>query len=138
MGDIDNFKVYNDTYGHGGGDECLRKVAKVIDETLKRPSDFCARYGGEEFIIVLPYTEREGALFIAEEIRANVANLRIPHEKSLPSGLVTISLGVATSDINVSISHEELTNHADAALYVAKNKGRNRVEAYQELSSPSA
>jgi diguanylate cyclase (GGDEF)-like protein len=134
MGDIDNFKLYNDAYGHGGGDECLRKVARVIEETLKRPSDFCARYGGEEFIIVLPYTSQRGALFIAEEIRANVGNLQILHEKSLPSGFVTISFGVATTNVNVFISHEELTKQADRALYIAKEKGRNRVESYHELS----
>jgi diguanylate cyclase (GGDEF)-like protein len=134
MGDIDHFKLYNDTYGHSGGDECLRKVAKVIEKTLKRPSDFCARYGGEEFIIVLPHTAQEGALFIAEDIRTNVSNLQIPHEKSLISGFVTISLGVATADVDVSVSHEELIEQADRALYIAKEKGRNRVEAYIELS----
>ncbi|MFH0997875.1 MAG: diguanylate cyclase [Pseudomonadota bacterium] len=133
MGDIDNFKLFNDTYGHGGGDDCLRKVAQVINETLKRPSDFCARYGGEEFIIVLPYTSQEGALFIAEDIRTNVSNLQIPHDKSLPSGFVTISLGVATTNVNVPVSHEELTQQADSALYIAKEKGRNRVEVFNEL-----
>ena len=109
------------------------KSRKVIEETLKRPSDFCARYGGEEFIIVLPYTSRKAPCFIAEEIRTNVGNLRIPHEKSLPSGVVTISLGVATTSVEVSISHEELTRQADSALYIAKENGRNRVEAYREL-----
>jgi diguanylate cyclase (GGDEF)-like protein len=138
MGDIDNFKLYNDTYGHGGGDECLRKVAHVINETLNRPGDFCARYGGEEFVIVLPNTNEQGAKFIAEEIRTNVNNLQLPHEKSLPSGFVTISLGVATTDANVTISHEALTKQADSALYIAKEKGRNRVEAYRESSSPPA
>jgi diguanylate cyclase (GGDEF)-like protein len=134
MGDIDNFKLYNDTYGHGGGDECLRKVAQAINKTLKRPSDFCARYGGEEFVIVLPNTDQAGAMFIAEDIRKNVVNLQISHEKSLPSGFVTISLGVATTDVNVTISDEELTKQADNALYSAKEKGRNRVELYHKLS----
>jgi diguanylate cyclase (GGDEF)-like protein len=70
MGDIDNFKLYNDTYGHAGGDDCLRNVAKKIEKTLKRPGDFCARYGGEEFVIILPATDRNGAMKIAEEIQA--------------------------------------------------------------------
>lgn len=134
MGDIDNFKLYNDTYGHGGGDECLRKVAQAIHKTLKRPGDFCARYGGEEFIIVLPNTDQQGAMFIAEDIRRNVVNLQIPHEKALPSGFVTISLGVTTTDVNVTISDQELTKQADSALYIAKEKGRNRVELYHKLS----
>ena len=134
MGDIDNFKLYNDTYGHGGGDECLKSVAKAIEKSLKRPGDFCARYGGEEFIIILPATDRNGAVKIADEIRSNVLSLNIPHEKSLPVQLVTISLGVATKDTGVLLSHEELLKMADDALYLAKEKGRNRVEHYTECS----
>ena len=130
LSDIDNFKLYNDTYGHGGGDVCLQKVARAIEETLKRPGDFCARYGGEEFIVVLPATPPDGAMLIAEEIRKNIVNLQIPHEKSLPSCRVTISLGVATTKEIDAISHEELTKQADMALYMAKEKGRNRVQAY--------
>ncbi len=129
MGDIDHFKLYNDTYGHAGGDECLKCVAKAIEKTLKRPGDFCARYGREEFIIILPATDINGAMKIAEDIRANVFNLNIPHEKSLPSQLVTISLGVATKGSGTMLSHEELLKMADDALYLAKEKGRNRAEA---------
>ena len=132
MIDIDHFKSYNDTYGHERGDECLKKVALAIQKTLKRPSDFCARYGGEEFIIVLPDTTQEGAMFIAEEIRTAVKNLEIEHEKSLPTGIVSISLGVATADNNLSISCEDLIRQSDKALYLAKDKGRNRVEVYNE------
>jgi len=130
MGDIDNFKLYNDTYGHAGGDECLRSVAKTIEKTLKRPGDFCARYGGEEFIIVLPATERTGAMKIAEEIRANVSSLNIPHDKSLPFRLVTISLGIATKEPGTDLSHEQLLKMADDALYLAKENGRNRAEFF--------
>ena len=132
MIDIDHFKSYNDTYGHERGDECLKKVALAMQKTLKRPSDFCARYGGEEFIIVLPDTTQEGAMFIAEEIRTAVKNLEIHHEKSSPAGIVSISLGVATADNNLSISYEDLIRQSDKALYLAKEKGRNRVEVYTE------
>ncbi len=130
MGDIDSFKSYNDTYGHTAGDECLRKVAQTIDKTLKRPSDFCARYGGEEFIMILPSTPQEGVVYIAEEVRSNIEGMQLPHEKS-SAGVVTISLGVATIDVNDSLSHEELIKRADNALYWAKDKGRNRVEVFQ-------
>jgi diguanylate cyclase (GGDEF)-like protein len=132
MIDIDHFKSYNDTYGHECGDECLREVALAIQKTLKRPSDFCARYGGEEFIIVLPDTTQEGAMFIAEAIRTAVKDLGIPHEKSSSTGMVSISLGVATADNNVSISYEDLIRQSDKALYLAKENGRNRVEVYAE------
>jgi len=132
MIDIDHFKSYNDTYGHERGDECLKKVALAIQKTLKRPSDFCARYGGEEFITVLPDTTEEGAMFIAEEIRAAVRNLAIQHEKSPPAGMVSISLGVATAENNLSITYEDLIRQSDKALYLAKEKGRNRVEVYAE------
>ena len=139
MIDIDHFKSYNDTYGHERGDECLKKVALAIQKTLKRPSDFCARYGGEEFITVLPDTTQEGALFIAEEIRAAVRNLGMEHEKSSPAGGVSISLGVATAENNLSISYEDLIRQSDKALYLAKEKGRNRVEVFTEsLSLPAA
>lgn len=131
MGDIDHFKLYNDTYGHGPGDECLQKVAQAISKTLKRPADFCARYGGEEFVIILPNSTTEGAQFLAEEIRKNVLNLNILHEKSTPAGVVSMSLGVATFGSYESISYEKLLGQADKALYVAKEKGRNRVEVYK-------
>jgi diguanylate cyclase (GGDEF)-like protein len=103
-----------------------------MQKTLRRPSDFCARYGGEEFITVLPDTAQEGALFIAEEIRAAVRNLGIEHEKSSAAGTVSISLGVATAENNLSISYEDLIRQSDKALYLAKENGRNRVEVYTE------
>lgn len=130
MGDIDNFKLYNDTYGHAGGDECLKSVAKTIEKSLKRPGDFCARYGGEEFIIILPATDQNGAMKIAGDIRENIFSLNIPHEKSLPSRRVTISLGVATKETSSVLTHEKLLKMADDALYYAKEKGRNRADHY--------
>lgn len=132
MGDIDYFKFYNDTYGHGKGDECLKIVAQTIKDTLKRPGDFCARYGGEEFIIILPETSTKGAMFIIEEVRQAIEKEKIPHEKSLPWGIVTLSLGVAAMEGEQTITPEELIKQADMALYQAKAKGRNRVEIYRE------
>ncbi|HPS58473.1 MAG TPA: diguanylate cyclase [Spirochaetota bacterium] len=128
MGDIDHFKQYNDNYGHSMGDDCLRRVAQAINNTLKRPGDFCARYGGEEFIIILPNTAVQGAVSIAEDIRRNVFSLDIPHEKSEAYKKVSISLGVAGDENNQFLSHEDLLKMADDALYMAKEKGRNRCE----------
>jgi len=130
MGDIDHFKLYNDTYGHAEGDECLVSVAKTIEKTLKRPGDFCARYGGEEFIIILPATDEKGAVRIADEIRDNIMALHIPHESSPDYKVVTISLGIGTKGDGKAITHEELLKMADDALYLAKAKGRNRSEVY--------
>jgi len=127
MSDVDNFKAYNDTYGHARGDQCLKKVARAIENSLKRPGDFCARYGGEEFVVLLPETDLEGAVHIAETIRHNVKALRIPHEKSEPLKIVTLSLGVATLKESDTITHNELIEQADQALYQAKKQGRNRV-----------
>ena len=131
MCDLDNFKEYNDNYGHVAGDLCLQKIAQKIDATLQRPGDFCARYGGEEFIILLPETSQEGAIAIAEKIRVEIEELKIEHIKSLPSKIVTLSLGVALTDINNTvISKEELIKNADTALYEAKKQGRNQVKLF--------
>ena len=134
MCDIDNFKIFNDTYGHKEGDKCLKKVAQAVQSTLKRASDFCARYGGEEFIVILPNTEIEGAMYIAEKIRTNVEKLKIPNEKSLPYKIVTLSLGVASTKgfDSTSENKEELIKQADIALYKAKNSGRNQVKVYDK------
>ena len=93
MLDIDNFKKYNDTYGHIEGDECLIKVAKELKKTLKRPSDLVARWGGEEFTCLLPETDRKGALKVAEKLRKAIKDLTIAHETSEISDVVTISVG---------------------------------------------
>jgi diguanylate cyclase (GGDEF)-like protein len=125
--DIDNFKRYNDTFGHTGGDACLVRVARVITESLKRPGDFCARYGGEEFVVILPGTVMKGARRVAETIRTSVEALQIPNPESLPWKVVTMSLGIATANPGSAMSSEELIRRADAALYNAKSKGRNTV-----------
>jgi diguanylate cyclase (GGDEF)-like protein/PAS domain S-box-containing protein len=127
MGDIDFFKLYNDTYGHLEGDDCLRAVAQAIDESLKRPADMVARYGGEEFGIILPNTHADGAFHVAEIIRKAVVGLKIPHEKSTVDDYVSLSLGVSCVIPSPETSPETLVGTADKALYLAKNQGRNQV-----------
>jgi len=131
MCDVDNFKAYNDTYGHSSGDLCLKKVARMIKTSLERPGDFCARYGGEEFVVLLPNTAFDGAMHIAEIIRSNIEKMEIPHKNSLHAQIVTLSLGVATLETTATISHEELIKHADVALYKAKEQGRNQVQSFE-------
>ena len=126
--DVDYFKLFNDTYGHQAGDDCLRQVAQTISESLNRPADMVARYGGEEFIVILPGTEKAGAVRLAENIRQRVENLEIPHGSSSVHKHVTISLGVGVMVPDKNSFPLELINIADKALYNAKHKGRNRVE----------
>lgn len=129
MIDIDNFKDFNDNYGHLKGDDCLILVGNCLEDNIKRPTDFVARYGGEEFAIVLPDTDSKGAQNIANLLREKIEDLEIKHERSKTSKYVTISLGVATLyPKNEFESIEWLINNADKALYKAKNNGRNRVE----------
>jgi diguanylate cyclase (GGDEF)-like protein len=128
MIDIDYFKVFNDTYGHATGDQCLKHVACTLLECLKRPADIIARYGGEEFAALLPETERQSAEIVANRMRIKVETLKIPHVNSEVSKFVTISVGGATAfkDSGVA-SAEALLNAADIALYKSKNNGRNQV-----------
>lgn len=131
MIDLDAFKAFNDNYGHLAGDDCLRKVAMALKEGLKRPADLAARYGGEEFAVILPDTGKQGALALAEELRDRVEALKIPHAYSPVAQNVTVSLGVATLVPAKEESPDPLIEHADQALYQAKEKGRNRVEVAQ-------
>jgi two-component system, chemotaxis family, response regulator WspR len=124
--DVDRFKLYNDEFGHQAGDLCLKKVAAVLTEQLKRPADLAARYGGEEFAIVLPETDIEGALKLAEACRARLAALELEHP-STEAGVVTISIGVASVVPAPEHSATDLIEGADQALYAAKSEGRNRV-----------
>lgn len=126
--DVDHFKPFNDHYGHQAGDECLRAVAEVLAEQMKRPSDVAARYGGEEFVCLLPDTDEEGALQVAERLREAVVRLGIPHASSPIAPHLTVSLGVATAFPASGGSREELTQLADQMLYRAKRGGRNRVQ----------
>lgn len=138
MCDVDFFKIYNDTYGHQKGDDCLRQVAGAIQREVKRPADLVARYGGEEFAVILPFTPVTGAVHVAEAIRQGVRALEIPHENSPENWCVTLSLGVAgilpTSEASPSI----LMATADAALYQAKSSGRDRVILHPFLINSAA
>lgn len=127
MTDVDFFKKYNDTYGHQGGDECLRKVAAVLAQSARRPADLAARYGGEEFALVLPHTTLEGAGVVAETLRAGVAALGLLHAASSVASHVTLSLGVAVGEATeADLAPEDLLQRADSALYEAKRGGRDR------------
>jgi diguanylate cyclase (GGDEF)-like protein len=128
MIDIDFFKDFNDAYGHQAGDECLKKVARVLTESANRPGDIVSRYGGEEFAVMLVGTDHEGARLVAERIRAAIRGLAIPHSGSPEWALVTVSVGVASLVPDESKKAEELVAAADRALYRAKRAGRNRVE----------
>ena len=129
MLDIDFFKLYNDTYGHYAGDDCLIKVAGTLEESV-RSMDLVARYGGEEFAVVLPQCSLPVAKEIAESIRQNIELKQIKHEQSSTSSVVTVSVGVTTLIPGEEWSVVDLINQADKALYSAKNLGRNRVEVY--------
>ncbi|MGR9051117.1 MAG: GGDEF domain-containing response regulator [Gammaproteobacteria bacterium] len=127
MCDIDYFKSYNDIYGHVAGDTCLKHVARAIASFSNRPTDLACRYGGEEFAVILPRTGREGGLLVAEKIREALAAKMIPHRGSEVSTWVTLSQGLATYRGQFD-SFDELTEAADNALYLSKERGRNRVE----------
>lgn len=126
--DIDYFKIYNDCYGHLAGDQCLIEITRAAQLVLKRSSDVLARYGGEEFAVVLPDTDRVGAVKIAEEIRETVKNLQIPNKcMQTDHPYVTISLGIASQIPKAGQSVRDIIRQADQALYQAKAKGRDTV-----------
>ncbi|ANH08465.1 diguanylate cyclase [Shinella sp. HZN7] len=131
--DVDRFKAYNDRYGHLEGDSCLKSVAGAIAAAVRRSGDIAARFGGEEFAIVLPDTDGDTAITIAEKVRSSIRDLGLVHEGS-EYGIVTASLGatVFTSDSRVS-NPAELVARADLALYQAKDAGRDRV-GFQRLA----
>lgn len=128
LADIDHFKLFNDTYGHIAGDDCLKAVAQAVGVHVHRPTDLLARYGGEELAILLPDTDLAGAQAIARDICAAIAELRIPHGES-SYGVVTVSIGVAAFVPERDTTAEVVLSAADGALYVAKDGGRNRVAA---------
>jgi len=125
MIDIDHFKLYNDTYGHLAGDQCLREVAQALSQTLNLNTDLVARYGGEEFVVLLPDTR--DCLSPAKRCQYNIERLCLPHNTSLTSEFITVSIGVACISPVQGSDLMELTTQADLALYEAKNSGRNRV-----------
>ena len=131
--DIDYFKNYNDFYGHQMGDQVISAIAKTIKSSI-RHMDFIARYGGEEFVVLLPETSAQGAYAVATNIYRAIDRHMIPHEKSLVSNHVTISLGITVFNGNPKISQDLVIHTADKALYRAKQLGRNQIY-YQPLPS---
>lgn len=128
--DIDHFKLYNDTYGHGQGDDSLRSVASSMVSALRRAGDFMARYGGEEFAVVLPDTTATEAIKIAQNIQTAVDDLAIEHKASPVAHHVTISIGIATitpGDSEITITPKNLIEAADKKLYEAKSLGRHTI-----------
>lgn len=130
MIDIDNFKSFNDYYGHDSGDITLCNVAKSIEKSLQRDTDFVARFGGEEFVVLLPSSDTDNAFAIAEKIRMNIEALDIKHTES-DTGVVTVSIGIEVMEAD-KLNKIDLFKHADIALYVAKNNGRNCSYLYSE------
>lgn len=125
--DVDAFKAFNDHEGHGAGDDCLRSIAATLGASVQRPADLACRVGGEEFSCLLPETDTDGALTVAERIRGAVEALAIAHPRSPVGDVVTASIGTATLTPGGEDDPERLTVSADRALYEAKQAGRNRV-----------
>ncbi len=135
MIDVDQFKGFNDCFGHTAGDECLRLVAQTLSGVARRPVDMAARLGGEEFVLLLPNTEPAGAAWLGERVRAAIEALQISNPGS-PRGVVTVSVGVATDyPRNPGGGPASLIERADAGLYQAKRAGRNRVHIADAPSS---
>ena len=126
IADVDYFKNYNDRYGHKAGDLCLKQIAQTINSSLKRAGDLVCRYGGEEFAIILPDTDSYGAVHLAETIREQIQQLNIIHESSSVSGVITLSLGIATTMATRASQPDMMIKAADRALYQAKQQGRDR------------
>jgi diguanylate cyclase (GGDEF)-like protein/PAS domain S-box-containing protein len=129
--DVDCFKAYNDTFGHLAGDRCLAQIAQVLDAAGKRPRDLVARFGGEEFIIMLPETDLAGTTDVAQACLQAVRDLAIAHPNAANGNVVTASAGVGSISVNGCRKPEDMIEAVDALLYLAKEKGRNRLEAAQ-------
>jgi diguanylate cyclase (GGDEF)-like protein len=136
MIDIDCFKALNDGYGHQRGDDCLRKVARVLKEHPRRGYDVLARYGGEEFVLLMPDADADTARVAAESIRQAVQALRIENRGSTVSDVVTVCIGVCCANPEIGEKSEGFIRKADAALYAAKRRGKNRVETAPEMRVP--
>lgn len=125
--DIDHFKKFNDRYGHTAGDECLQKVARVLQDGLRRPGDVVARFGGDEFLVVLPSTDASFANGVAERLRQSVESLQMRHESSTTARHLTASVGVVTCQAHPDMLVDTLIEQVEQALRQAKSEGRNRV-----------
>lgn len=128
MLDIDYFKQYNDHYGHIEGDDCLKRVAEILDSAATRARDFVARFGGEEFVLILPETDTKSAEKVADRCRRRILKQQIPHERSLVDQVLTVSLGVSTIIPSHTDEPREFIEKVDRLLYRAKQNGRNRAE----------
>ena len=133
MLDIDYFKLYNDAYGHQGGDDCLRKIAEILEKCVSRAEDFVARYGGEEFVVVLPNTDKFGARLVAENILKNIRYANITHEQSPIASYVTASVGVVSGMARHTQTKEDYVGLADEMLYASKQNGRDR-HTFREIA----
>lgn len=133
MIDVDYLKLYNDTYGHIEGDNCLRSVARAAREGLFRPTDLVARFGGEELVVLLPNTTLEGARLVAERIKSQVDGYAIPHAASSVSKKVSVSIGLATLEPANGGEALSLLLQAEDALCQAKKRGRNLIQAYRDV-----
>ena len=138
MIDIDYFKQFNDHYGHQAGDKCLQKVAKALElaEVTNRPGDIIARYGGEEFIIILFDCDAQHTYSSAQKIQDKVHDLKIPHEysQSTNESIITISMGIYIESVDAESTPSKIIYKADEALYKAKEKGRNRICSYTQIT----
>ncbi|MCK7548021.1 diguanylate cyclase [Marinobacter koreensis] len=136
--DIDYFKRVNDELGHLVGDDCLVTVAEVLSGVVQRSGDLVARYGGEEFVVLLPATQEDGAVQVAERLRQAVARTAVHTREGVPPVHLTTSVGVATLSPRRDLEPHDLVRHADEALYAAKASGRNRVMVYRDSAAAPA
>lgn len=126
--DVDHFKQFNDAYGHGRGDEALRRIAREIQRNMRRAGDFAARYGGEEFVVVLPYTDEDTAKSTARMLSRAIDGLAIPHEGSPVASHLTVSIGLVTAQPCPGQSIEDVMRILDKAMYAAKSEGRHCIK----------
>lgn len=134
--DIDHFKLYNDHYGHLAGDECLRRVAQLLQSGIRRADELAARYGGEEFVLLLPDVSLADAMTVAQRCMDQLREAALAHARSPTAAVVTFSMGVASIVPQAGSSADALVHAADAALYRAKSGGRNRVEPFRPGQAP--
>ena len=132
MIDIDYFKLFNDTYGHLAGDDCIKKVATALQNSIYRPDDLVARYGGEEFVIILPDTPEKGEQVVAQKIMSEISRLNIPHSSSMINENITVSIGGYTLTPTIHHAPEFIVAEADKLLYQAKEAGRNQFKLHSE------
>lgn len=131
--DIDHYKLFNDTYGHLAGDECLKNIAQYLSKFNDLPFNVVSRYGGEEFCLLILSRPEDEVIQLSEQIREEVLDLKIPHPSSPTNDFVTISIGIASVIPNDKMTTDDLIVMADHALYHSKNNGRNQVTIYHEL-----